>query len=146
MRQRLGFSLRPRHTRSGFWVSVWPLLFLLVMMGCRQEKTVMDRVDTATPTPTPSPSQAPTPAPSVVPQPSPTARAVAPPILPGTSANVPEMLTRPFTPQEFDKALEHLPPEVRQQIRGLGYAPSTKPAPPRPAPSPSSPQKRPGTP
>ncbi|MFZ4629782.1 MAG: hypothetical protein ACOYNR_15765 [Blastocatellia bacterium] len=130
MRKRLEFPLQLRQRQTRASVAVWPVLFLFLMVGCREEKTVMDRVAPPTPLPTSTPS--PTPA---APQPSPTAPPGTPPILPGTSANVPEMLTRPFTPQELDKALEQLPPEVRQQMRGLGYGLSNKPAPVKPNPS-----------
>jgi hypothetical protein len=116
------------------------VLFLFLMIGCHQEKTVMDRADV----PTSAPASTPTPTPAA-PQPSPAAQSATPKILPGTSSNVPEMMTRPFTPQELDKALEQLPPEVRQQMRGLGYGISNKPAPVKPVPSPTV-QKRPVTP
>ncbi len=132
MKQRLEFPLRWRQRQTRAWVAVCLLLFLFLMVGCREEKTVVDRV--APPTPLPASTPSPTPA---APQPSPTAQPGAPPILPGTSANIPEMLTRPFTPQELDKALEQLPPEVRQQMRGLGYGLSNNPAPLKPSPSPA---------
>jgi len=112
------------------------VLFLFLMIGCHQEKTVMDRADV----PTSAPASTPTPTPAA-PQPSPAAQSATPKILPGTSSNVPEMMTRPFTPQELDKALEQLPPEVRQQMRGLGYRLSNKPAPVKPAPSPIVPKR-----
>ena len=112
-------------------MSVWLLFFLLLVAGCRQQQTVLERVDAPTPTPTPTPTP-------VMPKPSPSGQPAAAPILPGTSSNVPEMLTRPFTPQELDKALEQLPPEVRQQMRGLGYGLSNKPAPVKPNPSPTT--------
>jgi len=110
MRQRLGFAPRPRHRQTRAWVTLWPVLFLFLMIGCHQEKTVMDRADV----PTSAPASTPTPTPAA-PQPSPAA--------------------------ELDKALEQLPPAVRQQMRGLGYGLSNKPAPVKPAPSPTVPQR-----
>ena len=126
MRRRLGFPSRRRQRQTRAWVSVWLLFSVLPVAGCRQQQTVLERVDAPTPTPTPTP---------VMPKPSPSGQPATAPILPGTSSNVPEMLTRPFTPQELDKALEQLPPEVRQQMRGLGYGLSNKPAPVKPNPS-----------
>ena len=137
MRQQWAFPLQSQHRQTRAWVAVWPVLFLFLLVGCREEKTVMDRVNV----PTSAPSSTPTPTPVAAPQPSPAAQPAAPPILPGTSSNVPEMMTRPFTPQELDKALEQLPPEVRQQMRGLGYGLSNKPAPVKPAPSPTVPKR-----
>ena len=131
MKQRLEFPLRWRQRQTRGLVSVWLLLFLLLVAGCRQQQTVLERVDAPTPTPTPTPTP-------VMPKPSPSAQPAGAPILPGTSSNVPEMLTRPFTPQELDKALEQLPPEVRQQMRGLGYGLSNNPAPVKPSPSPAA--------
>ena len=135
MRRRLRFPPRQQDRQTRAWGRVWLLLFLLLLAGCRQQQTVLERVDTPTPTPTPVPTPRP-----VSLEPSPSAQSAAPPVLPGTSSNVPEMLTRPFTQQELDKALEQLPPEVRQQMRGLGYTLSNKPAPAKPNPSPTAPK------
>jgi hypothetical protein len=49
---------------------------------------------------------------------------------PGVPVPVPESLKRPMTPEEMQKAMQALPPEVRKRIMGLGQAqrPSSTPA------------------
>ncbi|MGH9838479.1 MAG: hypothetical protein ACREEM_06825 [Blastocatellia bacterium] len=48
---------------------------------------------------------------------------------PGVPVPVPESLKRPMTPEEMQKAMQALPPEVRKRIMGLGQAPQPSPAP-----------------
>ncbi len=56
---------------------------------------------------------------------------------------IPDIMTRPFTKEEMDKALQQLPPEVRARIQGLSLAPagvnpqaSSKPQGASPSPTP----------
>lgn len=48
---------------------------------------------------------------------------------PGVPVSVPESMRRPLTPEEMQKALQAMPPEVRARIQGLGAAPATPPQP-----------------
>lgn len=48
---------------------------------------------------------------------------------PGVPVPVPESLKRPMTPEEMQKAMQALPPEVRKRIMGLGQAPKPSPTP-----------------
>lgn len=48
---------------------------------------------------------------------------------PGVPVSVPESLKRPMTPEELQKAMQALPPEVRQRIMGLGQQPRPSPTP-----------------
>lgn len=52
--------------------------------------------------------------------------------------NVPEMLRRPFTKEEMEKALQKMPPEVRARIQGMAVATAT----PSPQPSPKAKSKQ----
>ncbi len=71
-------------------------------------------VDSAASTPTPTPTPPNQPA------------ASASPVKPG---EVPDMMKRAFTKEEMDKAMQQLPPEIRDRLKGLSYAPSNIPAP-----------------
>jgi len=50
---------------------------------------------------------------------------------PGAPVNVPESMKRAMTPQEMQKALQQLPPEVRSRIMGMQKLPSPSPPPAR---------------
>lgn len=53
-----------------------------------------------------------------------------------STSPIPEMMTRPFTKEEMDKALQQLPPEVRARLQGLSLAPAGVTPAPLPSPSP----------
>jgi len=50
---------------------------------------------------------------------------------PGAPVNVPESMKRAMTPEEMQKALQQLPPEVRSRIMGMQKLPSPSPQPAR---------------
>jgi hypothetical protein len=50
----------------------------------------------------------------------------------GTPDNVPEIMKRPMTREEMDKALQALPPEVRARLQGMGMRPANPKATPTP--------------
>jgi hypothetical protein len=50
---------------------------------------------------------------------------------PGVPVAVPESMKRAMTPEEMQKAMQALPPEVRQRIMGLQKMPRPSPAPTR---------------
>jgi hypothetical protein len=96
------------------------------LSGCRKGVDL----DAGTPSPTPIVEQAastPTPSSTIPAQPA----ASASPVKPG---EVPEMMKRAFTKDEMDKAMQQLPPEIRDRLKGMSYAPSNIPA-PKPAPA-----------
>ncbi len=43
---------------------------------------------------------------------------------PATPNNVPEIMKRPMTKEEMDKAMQALPPEVRARLQGMGMKPA----------------------
>lgn len=54
---------------------------------------------------------------------------------PGVPVTVPENLKRPFTPEEMQKVMQALPPEVRARMQGMQAAPpGVKPVLPQPTP------------
>lgn len=53
----------------------------------------------------------------------------------GKAGDVPEIMKRPLTREEMEKALQAMPPEIRARIQGLG------PAPPGVVPTPSPKKK-----
>ena len=48
---------------------------------------------------------------------------------PGVPVAVPDVVKRPLTPEEMQKALQALPPEVRQRIMGMQKMPQPSPSP-----------------
>jgi uncharacterized lipoprotein YajG len=56
--------------------------------------------------------------------------------------NIPEIMRRPLTREEMEKALEKMPPEVRARIQGLGVAPPGARPKPSPTPTPKKSPKR----
>ena len=46
---------------------------------------------------------------------------------PGVPVPIPESVRRPMTPEEMQKAMQALPPEVRQRIMGMQQAPGGMP-------------------
>ena len=54
---------------------------------------------------------------------------------PGVPVAVPESMRRPLTPEEMQKALQAMPPEVRARIQGMQAAPpGVRPGQPTPTP------------
>lgn len=48
---------------------------------------------------------------------------------PGVPVAVPDSMKRALTPEEFQKAMQAMPPEVRQRLMGLQKGPMPSPAP-----------------
>ncbi len=48
---------------------------------------------------------------------------------PGKLVTVPESMRRPLNKEEMEKALQQLPPEVRQRIMGMQKLPTPSPQP-----------------
>ncbi|MFM8395579.1 MAG: hypothetical protein ACKOB4_16820 [Acidobacteriota bacterium] len=104
------------------------------LAGCRKgvdlesgAPTSTPVVQSAAPTPTPDPSLSTQPGQQVQPgQPELAQPAgAASPVKPG---EVPEMMKRAFTKEEMDKAMQQLPPEIRDRLKGMSYSPSNIPA------------------
>jgi hypothetical protein len=76
---------------------------------------------------------APTPAPSVVvnatPKPTPNPLLKQAAAQPGVPVAVPDSVKRPLNAEEMQKALQQLPPEVRQRIMGMQKLPTPSPQP-----------------
>ena len=90
------------------------------LAGCRKGVDL----ESGAPTPTPVVQQAaptPTPGPSLPAQPATSAS-------PAKPGDVPEMMKRAFTKEEMDKAMQQLPPEIRDRLKGMSYSPSNIPA------------------
>jgi hypothetical protein len=50
----------------------------------------------------------------------------------GAQDNVPEIMKRPMTKEEMEKAMQALPPEVRARLQGMGVRPAGPAATPTP--------------
>ncbi|MFN6202394.1 MAG: hypothetical protein ACK496_07920 [Acidobacteriota bacterium] len=96
------------------------LVLVAASVGCRKEVDL----DAGAPTPTPVVQQAsPTPTPAL-----PLPASPAPSASPTKPGEVPEMMKRAFTKEEMDKAMQQLPPEIRDRLKGMSYSPSNIPA------------------
>jgi len=92
------------------------LTLVVAFSACRGNQ------NTASNSPTPQPTQASQPV-----QPAPLSTAspgAAQAAKPSTSKDgVPEIMKRPMTPEEMQKAMQQLPPEVRARLQGMGLKP-----------------------
>jgi hypothetical protein len=84
-------------------------------------------------TPSTAPPAAATPAPTgearSVPSPTPNPIIKQAAAQPGVPVAVPDSVRRPLTREEMEKALQQLPPEVRQRIMGMQRLPTPSPQP-----------------
>lgn len=99
------------------------VLVVVSLGACR--KVESPNTGSVTTAPSPAPSRE---ASALAPAASPT------PVKPG---EVPEMMRRAMTKEEVDRAFQQLPPEIRDRLKGLSYAPSQAPPNSRPTPTPS---------
>lgn len=97
------------------------------LSACRKAESPAAGSVNSSPSPAPT-LEAATSAPDASPTTSPT------PVKPG---EVPEMMRRAMTKEEVDRAFQQLPPEIRDRLKGLSYAPSQAPPNSRPTPTPS---------
>jgi hypothetical protein len=120
-------KLTGTNLRADFYFVLISIL-VIALSACQSSQSTVSN-SPAQPAQTAQPVAA-TPAPIELPSPSPGSTQTTKKT--GTTDNVPEIMRRPMTKEEMDKALQALPPEVRARLQGMGMRPANPKATPTP--------------
>jgi hypothetical protein len=107
-----------QNSRSIFFITI--SIIVIAFSACHSGQSTVSN-SSAQPAQTAQPADA-TPSPVVLSTPSPGSTQTTKKT--GTTDNVPEIMKRPMTKEEMDKALQALPPEVRARLQGMGMRPA----------------------